>query len=187
MLLEKLRTQFRKKRVASDWLTQAWTECVRHAGLVSYRPGPLICRSIAGVNSFVHNNNRSPHKSKLLARLLCGGQGLRGGDSQEDTPATRDNCCLLCLRNGHKVAECLQHVAFTCPEYNELRSIFLGHLQVIGDRDNAFCFHRDKWGWKQLRHLERFLLEMWKHRASRLGIGSINNDICILHEVEDIW
>ena len=52
-----------------------------------------------------------------ISRLLCGGQGLRGGDPVVPPQASCRNACLYCLTRGNKVVESLRHFLIECPLY----------------------------------------------------------------------
>ena len=77
----------------SEWRE---TRIMGHQGLASYR-----CRgdreTRPGVNSALHDKAVGAEQARAVARLLAGGQGLRGGDPVQEESATVENCCFWCL------------------------------------------------------------------------------------------
>ena len=88
-------------------------QCGEHGNLAHYRCSTWLVDGPWRVNPFIHDSAVPSDQARLLSRLLAGGQGLRVGDPVS-TRATRTNCCVLCLEQGVKQAE--------CPAYDTIRN-----------------------------------------------------------------
>ena len=121
-----------------------------------------------GVQPFLHNSVVDPVMARAVARLLVGGQGLRGGDCGELEEVTLDNCCLPCLFRGVKAVESLVHVTFTCPEYSRARGGD-NMPSLLAQGDDVFLLHRKRWGWRNLKSLRRYFWEVLSIRAAVIG------------------
>ena len=144
---------------------QAWQECLAHERLGLYQPGPWIQRREVGINRCLHDKAIGDDEARLVARLLCGGQGLRGADYRQAPQPDKYNCCICCLRMGVCVVETLAHVMFECPGHDVAREASgLGHVMQRAN-SRILCHHRGAWTWAQLRAIRRFLMEMLRCRA----------------------
>ena len=159
------------ERVYKDWLADAVCvqtqqrvfECEDHLSLTNYQPARLTCTGVWGVNHWLHNRRVGLNAARAVSRLVVGGQGLRGGDVTASTPVLVTNCCVWCLQRGVKAVESLHHVAFECPEYDELRQEHVVR-GIVASRDvGIFLLHRGRWSGVELRALCRF----WEGVAAR--------------------
>ena len=163
-----------------------WVECLGHSSLCHYKPGMWVLEGVWRVNNFLHDRRVDASKAKAISRLLVGGQGLRGGDVCKDTPVTVHNCCVWCLREGSKVVESLEHVVFECPAYIGLRSSPRMQALLATGREEIFILHRGQWGWKQMRVLRTFYLDLLA--ARHLANGGCKSKPSILQQMaEELW
>jgi hypothetical protein len=132
----------------------AWEECQSHPLLVNYAPCPWTSRGESAINTFTHR--LPPGEARIISRILCGGQGLRGGDVCAGRRVTVRTACILCLNRGQRRRESLLHFIYECHAYNDLRGGVTGALLAAGDKVPSF--HRDVLSSKQLRCLRRFII-----------------------------
>jgi hypothetical protein len=109
------------QELATDDAEELWLACERHPQLHHYRPGPWCMERRAAINAFLHIKLEPSQGSRQLARWLCGGQGLRGGDTNQSHGCSLRTACLPCLARGRKRREFLARVLLCCPEYTEIR------------------------------------------------------------------
>ena len=144
-----------------------------HNGLASYQ-----CRrdreTKPGVNRALHDKSIGAAEARAVARMLAGGQGLRGGDPTEEGEATVQNCCLWCLGDGRRVRETLRHVIMHCPAYKHERRAGLGE---VGAREGMeiLRMERERWGWADLRRHREFVYGIIKSRR-RMGLQESRGD-----------
>eukprot|EP00439_Symbiodinium_sp_Y106_P047110 s1512_g6.t1 len=64
--------------------------------------------------------------------------GLRAGDSCDNSPTSRCNCCLFCLEHGSLVSDSLHHFLCDCP---------LSTVADVGSTDDLtdLLLHPDAW------------------------------------------
>ena len=83
--------------------------------------------------------------------------------------------------------ESLGHVTLTCPAYQHLRgNKELGEFfRNVGGL--AFCFHRDKWSFRQLRMIAEFFDAMWGCRQCLLGLHNQAGRALMEEEAQEVW
>eukprot|EP00973_Karenia_brevis_P021313 2930340-Karenia_brevis.AAC.1 len=75
-------------KVVRDWRIDSSTDeacelssqCSQHPCLAHYCPAAWVYEGRWAHNSFIHDKRISPAEARCVARMLVGGQGLRGGD-----------------------------------------------------------------------------------------------------------
>ena len=148
----------------SEWRE---TQIMGHQGLASYR-----CRgdreTRPGVNSALHDKAVGAEQARAVARLLAGGQGLRGGDPVQEAAATVENCCLWCLSLGKRLRETLRHSIIECSAYDDVRREVLGR-EGHELRMDVALMDKSRWGWAKMRQNREFLHGIILSRR-RLGL-----------------
>ena len=160
-------------------------ECEEHMGLATYQPAHVERYGRTGVNRCVYNNKHGVTKAAAVGHLICGGQGLRGGDPRLDSDATRQTCCVHCLKSGTRIAETLKPVSFECAEYEDIRAPIQHLLAEEGEK--VFNLQRDAWGWSQLREIMRFFTEMLQQRAHEWGRPGPRAEQRMQQEADILW
>ena len=157
------------KSMSQEVMQETWLECLEHERLCNYQPGPWLKDREWRVNCFLHCNDISPAQSRSIARLIVGGQMLRGGDCATFTHATVNNCCVWCLQQGVKVVESLTHVIWECDCYKNLR--VGGAIQQILQTPGAevLLLHRSTWRFTDLEVIRRYLLKVVSTREAFVG------------------
>ena len=155
-----------------------WADCEAHPQLLHYYPGGWLHRSSYGINTFLHNKKVAAAEARVIGRLLCGGQGLRGRDPRGRVRVTPQNCCGSCLADGKCEAETLLHFVYVCPAYAGLRATHDLRPLLKSVPEKLLCLHRDQWTWRELRIIRAFLAAAWQSRLGEvrklrldLGIG----------------
>lgn len=96
---------------------ELWSQCRSHPALAHYGLPEGYPTNGLKMNAAIHHVQLPSHVSRAISRLLCGGQGLRGGDPVVPPQASCRNACLYCLTRGNKVVESLRHFLTECPLY----------------------------------------------------------------------
>lgn len=96
---------------------ELWSQCRSHPALAHYGLPEGYPADGLKMNAAIHHVQLPSHVSRAISRLLCGGQGLRGGDPVVPPQASCRNACLYCLTRGNKVVESLRHFLIECPLY----------------------------------------------------------------------
>ncbi|CAE7356653.1 unnamed protein product [Symbiodinium sp. CCMP2592] len=108
------------KRYRQTCMELGWREvvdgCTGHSRLTHF-PVQLAERSDSktGISDLFTCIGLSLDCSIVVLRLFCGGQGLRAGDTCDDSPTSRGNCCLFCLKHGSLASDTLRHFLCDCP------------------------------------------------------------------------
>ena len=120
-------------------------EAEHHPGLALYFPVAGAMREPLSMNPTLHNKAVPAKVARLFSRLMCGGQGLRGGDPRIVPDVTVNNCCIACLHQGRREVETLMHFPFTCPSYAAIRqcSVLMGALRK--EDSKQLRHHRNYW------------------------------------------
>ena len=121
------------------------------------------------LNKFLHDKAVDPEAATTVARLLAGGQGLRGGDPVSTPTPSQTNCCLHCLMSGRRITETLSHFLFDCPAYSNLRRKSPLSTELATHDTSLFHYHRNVWSWAQLRALRSLLCQMVAKRRAPGG------------------
>ena len=121
--------------------------------------------------------------ARVVARLLCGGQGLRGRDPRCRVRASPLNCCFLCLAQGRREAETLRHFVYACPAFAALRAAHELKPLLRAAPDRFLCFHRDGWTWRELRVIRNFLTAAWNERLR--GIRQLQLSLATGEDLHD--
>ena len=160
--------------------------CDVHPQLASYRPAVLTQERRLGLNRMLHDTAISADDAKIISRLLCGGQGLRGLDPKRATPVTSRTACLACLVAGRREKETLQHFLFECVATEHIRC----EAAVAAcwmDNEAIALLHRDIWTFSQMRIIRYALLAMWKARSRLLSERGLNKRTGFEERVADLW
>ena len=134
-----------------------------------YMPAKWLCDRRWGVNNFLHNKWVDAANARGVARLIVGGQGLRGGDVSRGVGVSVDNCCVWCLLKGVRVVENLHHVVFECDEYDSARCQGRARELLEGGAADVFLLHLGRWEWRDLVTLRNFFLDILVLRVSAIG------------------
>jgi hypothetical protein len=131
-------------------------ECANHQRMIHYSQVMWRARAVWAVNKTIYAS--IPRcEARVVTRWLCGGQGLRGGDADPSIAATCSNCCIPCLTRGIRVAETLVHILYHCPNTAPAR-LAVASEDVLEHSCGEICFHhRDRWTWRQLRVIRRWI------------------------------
>ena len=86
-----------------------------HPNLALYSPHQSEFPTSITVNPVLHDHTINDSMSRTISRLLCGGQGLNGGDPTIPTEVDMRNACRFCLSYGHPTIESLKHFLHECP------------------------------------------------------------------------
>jgi hypothetical protein len=144
-------------------------QCLIHHALASHKTPVWSFEGMWAANKFLYNKEMNPSESRSIARLIVGGQDLRGGDPRFLTPPSRLNCCVLCLQNGVCTAETVHHVCFECPAYDAIRGIRCISAHLVARNGDIFCLHRGAWSWRELKALKCFFLQITRKRLAATG------------------
>ena len=144
-------------------------ECSKsHPALAHYCPAPCTLGGEMNINHILHDKSLDAEQSRSIARLLAGGQGLRGGDPAFLSSVTPRTACLFCLREGVRRRESLLHVVFHCPAYADIRAqpsvAEVWHTSAA----DVLCFSRDLWSWRQLQANRAALVQILQRRRENL-------------------
>jgi hypothetical protein len=161
-------------------------QCDHHAGLTSYQCTVWAAEHKWGINNFLHNTEYDTSTSKAISRLICGGQGLRGGDVAKMVRPTKQNCCVFCLERGMKAVESLTHIIFECPDYQHLRNR-PGMSTMLMEKEKIFAVHRNHWSWKQLKLLHSFFYNVTERRTALAGGSSKRGRKKLAERAEVAW
>ena len=153
-----------KKETATADAEDLWASCQYHSLLHHYKPGPYCMTGHPAINRFVHDKSLLDFESRLVARWLCGGQGLRGGDLHRQGKTTQRTACLLCLQHGVRQRESLFHVVMRCPCYAHVRTQQEFAPIIQAGLSSLACIHRDVWSWQGIRSIRRLLCELDRTR-----------------------
>ena len=149
-------------------LTSLLEQCNNHPCLANYQPAPCIFEGAIDINRIIHDKSLDADRSRAVARLLAGGQGLRGGDPHLADRITPRTACLHCLRQGLRRREGLIHVTFECPAYVDIREQANVAEAWRSAPKEVLCFSRDLWSWRQLRANREALLQILDWRREIL-------------------
>ena len=143
--------------------------CQRHHNTASYSLTRWVADQEWAINNFLHNKAVEPDQARQISRLICGGQGLRGGDPKSTPQPTRTNCCVFCLEKGNRSVESLHHVLFECEAYEHLRRTASIREAFVSWNTNIFRIHRKWWSWRQVKDLRATLASFVVHRHNLRG------------------
>ena len=153
--------------LAADDAEELWLACQRHPQLHHYRPEPWCMEGRPAINAFLHVRSQPSSLGRQLALWLCGGQGLRGGDTNQHSGCSLRTACLPCLALGRRHRETLHHVLHVCPLYSDIRSDpEIAHVCSASAFADGICLHRDCWSWHNLRAVRRLLTALHSARRS---------------------
>ena len=82
--------------------------CLRYSSIASHSIPKWRCEGRWAANNFLYCKELKPSTSRSIARLIVGGQDLRGGDPTCDEHPSRINCCVPCLESHRYHAETVQ-------------------------------------------------------------------------------
>jgi hypothetical protein len=176
--------QRRKSAMIEADLDRLRSDVQTHHNLRSYEPVWWTKTGQPGYNRTLLNCGLSHGATKIVGRLLVGGQGLRGGDPADEVEATRTSCCLPCLEKGRKIAETLRHVTFDCPAYGGCRRGIARQIHV--NPGDVFILCRNVWRWAEIRQIAKFFQELMNARGHEWGTPTPEGS-AIQEEVDEIW
>lgn len=113
-------TSMKEVRVAKD-MARLPLEAEHHHNLRSHTDTRWTLTRSHGLNQFLHNNELDSTVAKQIARLIVGGQDLRGGDPVDMPQPNSRNCYLFCLRKGAQKVDTMRRVIFECGFYAAYR------------------------------------------------------------------
>jgi hypothetical protein len=161
-------------------------ECAAHPQLRHYKPPIPLLEGRFGVNTALHGATVDIPNPREVARLLCGGQGLRGSDPASFSPASARTACLFCLTAGFRRKETLQHFVFECPLTFDVRTQpTVAECWAQGPA--IFELHRDIWTWRRIRVIRRALSDMLLARAGWLSGAGLSTSSRVRHRLGDLW
>ena len=163
--------------VADEWWKKSVTleaerctvACGSRLGLAHYVQVVWAHEGKWALNKFLHDTRVPPNEAILVSRLLAGGQWLRGGDSGTHEVVSVDNCCVFCLDSGVRCVESAWHVLFVCDCYSRAR-LAEGVDSILANPVGVFSFHRGVWGWRELRTIRHYIVQVWLLRCSWVGV-----------------
>ena len=117
--------------------------CSRNSTIASYFIPEWRCDGQWAANTLLYCREVKASTSRSIARLIVGGQDLRGGDPTCDEHPSRLNCWVPCLERHRYHAETLQHVCFDCAAYADLRHVRCIAAALAERNPNTFCLHCD--------------------------------------------
>jgi hypothetical protein len=178
-------TSFSSDAMACD-SEELWNSCLAHNNLASYQPGPWVMEGVSEINRMMHDHSLDAECARVVSRLFCGGQGLRGGDPRMVSQPTARTSCLHCLLNGRRVKETLHHFLFDCPLFDRIRAA--DQVAKSWQRGKAICcLHRDCWSFRQIRIITRSTKDMWQTRRDMLRTEGSASRRRVSERAEELW
>ncbi|CAE8639964.1 unnamed protein product [Polarella glacialis] len=97
--------------------------------------GPWTTEGFLTLNPVLFDHAVDEEVARVVSRLLCGGQGLRGGDPRISAAPSRRTACLFCLLQGRREKETLiissTTAHFTMPCASSQESCNSGRIWLI--------------------------------------------------------
>jgi hypothetical protein len=160
-------------------------EAQTHHNLKSYMPTWWLQTGCAGYNRTLLKCGLSQSAAKLVGRLIVGGQGIRGGDPEDENLVTPYSCCHFCLEQGLKTNDTLRHVTFVCPAYAESR---MSIARIIHQNPNQlFIICRKYWSWAEIRQITKFFHEVVQRRAKPWGTADPRIVNTLIQDEVNTW
>ncbi|CAE8739694.1 unnamed protein product [Polarella glacialis] len=145
-------------------LEELCLSCHSHPNLSSYRRPGLQSSEPYGINRMIHDKSIGAEVGRVVGRLLCGGQGLRGGDPVMPSAVCVRAACLACLLTGCRRSETLNHFLFHCQLTKPVRDRpLVGELWQI--MDPVVTLDCDVWSFQKQRISRRAIGSMWLARC----------------------
>ncbi|CAE8610890.1 unnamed protein product, partial [Polarella glacialis] len=139
-------------------LSPSWSNGL---GSLSAQPRRLF------INGMLHDSSIAADTARTISRLLCCGQGLRGGDPKLSSPRSPRTACLNCLLSGAKCKETLQHFLFVSHLTCHIRAEPDASL-IWQQRGSITCLRRDVWTFAHMKLIRRTIMNMWASRQALL-------------------
>ena len=138
-----------------------------HPNLAHYSPHLSEFPASLTVTPAIHDHSINDTLSRTVSRVLCGGQGLNGGDPVVVTEVNMRNACHFCVSFGRPVVETLWHFLHECP------------LTAMARQSTAA-----KACWERPAGISRLHLSVWSHKELKIKRRSILQMHCLRQSFE---
>ena len=136
-----------------------------HPNLAHYSPHQSEFPSSLTVNPVIHDHTINDAMSRTISRLMCGGQGLNGGDPTIPTEVSMRKACRFCLSYGRPTIESLTHFLHECPLTATARQT--AAAKTCWERPADITrLHLSVWSHRELKTIRKTILQMYRLRQN---------------------